>query len=155
VRPPPQDELFGAPPPAREDEYLLYCDGASRGNPGAAATGWVLLDASGREVAAEGCSIGRQTNNVAEYTALLRGLEAAARAGVRRLHVRLDSELVVRQLQGRYKVKNPGLRPLYEAVQLARRRFDAFHIEHVPRAENARADALANRALDALISPEP
>jgi ribonuclease HI/probable phosphoglycerate mutase len=149
-----QGELFGAPPPRTDPEYVLYCDGASRGNPGDAATGYVLFDADGREVLAHGHAIGRQTNNVAEYTALLQGLQAAAGAGVHRLHVRMDSELVVRQMQGAYKVKSPGLRPLFEAVQRARRAFRSFRIEHVPRAENARADALANRALDELVSPE-
>ena len=149
-----QPELFDSGIPDPDLEYVLYCDGASRGNPGRAAIGFVLLDPRGEEVLARGQAIGQQTNNVAEYTALLRGLEAAAGLGVRRLRVRLDSELVVRQLHGVYKVKHPGLKPLHEAVQAQRRRFYRFRVEHVPRAENARADALANAALDRLISPQ-
>jgi ribonuclease HI len=149
-----QPGLFGSPATEAEGEHVLYCDGASRGNPGAASIGYVLLDAQGREVLAHGEAIGKNTNNVAEYSALLQGLEAAARLGVRRLRVRMDSELVVRQLLGAYKVKNAGLKPLFEAVQQQRRRFARFRIEHVPRAQNTRADALANQALDGLISPE-
>jgi ribonuclease HI/predicted nucleic acid-binding Zn-ribbon protein len=131
-------------------EYTLYCDGASRGNPGRAAIGFVLVDPVGEERLAHGEVLGdRITNNVAEYTALLRGLEAAAAAGVRRLLVRLDSELAVRQLRGEYKVRNPGLRPLFEAAQELQARFESFRIKHVRREENQRADALANAALDA------
>ena len=138
-----------------EIEYVLHCDGASRGNPGTAAIGYVLCDAEDREFVAVGRVIGRRlTNNVAEYTALLEGLEAAARLGVRRLRVRMDSELVVRQLLGVYRVRHPGLQPLFAAVQERRRAFVRFNIEHVPRAQNERADALANHALDELISRE-
>lgn len=136
-------------------EYVLYCDGASRGNPGLAAAGFVLLDSGGAELAAAGEVIGRNTtNNVAEYTALLLGLETAARLGVQRLRVRLDSELVVRQMLGLYKVRHEGLRPLFATAQRLRRGFARFAIEHVPREQNARADALANEALDGLPSPE-
>lgn len=137
-----------------ETEYLLYCDGAARGNPGPASTGYVLVDAGGQEIVARGETLGVQTNNVAEYTALLHGLDAALGLGVQRLRVRMDSELVVRQLLGIYRVRNPGLQPLYMAVQERRRRFAAFAIEHVPRRDNSRADALANAALDGLLSHE-
>jgi ribonuclease HI len=134
-------------------EYVLHCDGASRGNPGLAAVGYVLTDAEGRELFARGEVLGdRITNNVAEYTALLRGVDLAARCGVRRLRVRMDSELVVRQVRGEYKVRHPGLRPLFERVCALRAGLQRFRIEHVPRAENARADALANAALDDLRS---
>jgi ribonuclease HI len=139
---------------APDSEYVLYCDGASRGNPGEAAYGFALVDAAGVELAGQGAAIGRATNNVAEYTALVRGLEHAAELGVRRIRVRMDSELVVRQLLGVYRVKNAGLQPLHAEAQRLRGRFPGFHIEHVPRAENARADALANAALDALRSPQ-
>jgi ribonuclease HI len=135
-------------------ETMLYCDGASRGNPGAASIGFVLVDAAGNELLAHGETIGRQTNNFAEYTALLRGLEAAQERDLRRLRVRMDSELVVRQLLGIYRVKNPGLAPLYAAVRALAARFESFRIEHVPRRDNARADALANAALDAVPSRE-
>jgi len=139
---------------APDSEYLLYCDGAARGNPGPASTGYVLVDADGHEIVARGERLGVQTNNVAEYTALVHGLDAALELGVRRLRVRMDSELVVRQLLGIYRVRNPGLQPLFIAVQERRRRFAAFAIEHVPRRDNSRADALANAALDGLLSPE-
>lgn len=147
---PPRDALPAAP----AAEFVLYCDGASRGNPGLASIGYALFDADGVEVLGIGEVLGRETNNVAEYTALLRGLAAAHAFGVRRLRVRMDSELVVRQLLGVYRVKHPGLLPLFAAVQKECRHFDAFHIEHVPRRLNARADALANAALDALKSLE-
>jgi ribonuclease HI len=137
-----------------DDEYILSCDGASRGNPGDAAFGFVLTDGDGLELAAVGEAIGRATNNVAEYTALVRGLAQAQALGVRRIRVRMDSELAVRQVLGVYRVKNAGLQPLHAEAQRLRGRFDAFRIEHVPRAENARADALANAALDALRSPQ-
>jgi len=139
--------------PGLDGEYLLYGDGGSRGNPGNAAFGFVLLDPQGEEIVAHGAAIGHATNNVAEYTALVRGLEHALELGVRRIRVRMDSELVVRQMLGVYRVKHPGLQPLHAAAQLLRGRFAAFHIEHVARALNARADALANAALDALKSP--
>jgi ribonuclease HI len=141
-----------AAPPAADT--FLYCDGASRGNPGAASIGFVLVDGAGTELLAHGETIGRQTNNIAEYTALLRGLEAAQERGVERLRVRMDSELVVRQLLGIYRVKNPGLAPLFHAVRTLTARFASFRIEHVPREQNSRADALANAALDAVPSRE-
>jgi ribonuclease HI len=133
-------------------EYVLYCDGASRGNPGAAAIGYVLLDSRGEEVLARGEAIGNQTNNVAEYRALVQGLQAAADLGIAALRVRMDSELVVRQVLGRYRVRHAGLVPLHAAALAQRARFAHFAIEHVPRASNARADALANAALDAVAS---
>ena len=138
-----------------ESEYVLYCDGAARGNPGPASTGYVLVDGEGREILARGEPLGVCTNNVAEYTALLHGLDAALELGVRRLRVRMDSELVVRQLLGIYRVRSPGLQPLHAAASERRRRFAAFSIEHVPRRDNSRADALANAALDGLLSREP
>ena len=135
-------------------EYLLYCDGASRGNPGPAATGWVLFDAQGVEVAGAGEAIGTTTNNVAEYTALLQGLDAALTRAIERVCVRMDSELVVRQILGIYRVKHPALQPLHTAALERRARFRSFRIEHVPRRDNARAESLANAALDALPSRE-
>ena len=137
-----------------EEEFTLYCDGASRGNPGRAAIGFAIFAEDGTEIAAQGAFLGeRLTNNVAEYTSLLRGLDNALVLGIRRLRVRMDSQLVVRQLRGEYKVKHPGLKPLHaEAIERVRR-FRSFHIEHVPREDNSRADALANAALDDLISP--
>jgi len=140
--------------PAPADEYVLHCDGASRGNPGLASIGFALFDAQGTEVLGRGEVLGDGiTNNVAEYTALLRGLEAALAHGVRRIRARLDSELVVRQVLGDYRVRHAGLQPLHAAVCTRIRAFESFAIEHVPRAENQRADALANAALDDLVSP--
>ena len=139
---------------APADEYVLHCDGASRGNPGRASIGFVLYDAQGNEVLGRGEVLGDAiTNNVAEYTALLRGLEAALAHGVRRIRARLDSELVVRQVRGEYRVRHAGLQPLHATVCARIREFASFTIEHVPRAENQRADALANAALDDLVSP--
>ncbi|MEO6463471.1 MAG: ribonuclease HI family protein [Candidatus Eisenbacteria bacterium] len=128
--------------------WLLYADGAARGNPGPAAAGYVLDDAAGQPVAAGGIALGRATNNVAEYKALLAGLARALELGVHAIDVRMDSELVVRQMTGIYRVKNEGLKPLFAEAQALARRFDRFTIRHVPREQNARADAEANRALD-------
>ena len=129
--------------------FVLYCDGASRGNPGPAAIGAVLYDAEGDAVEEISGAIGVATNNVAEYRALIAGLEAADDRGVERLEVRLDSELLVRQVTGRYRVKSAHLKPL--SLQAARliRRFGEVRVVHVPREQNTVADALANAALDA------
>ena len=136
------------------DTYVLHCDGASRGNPGLASIGFVLSDPQGREVVVHAEVLGDAiTNNVAEYTALVRGLDAALAHGVQHLRVRLDSELVVRQVRGEYRVRHAGLQALHRAVCARLSDFASFHIEHVPRAANRRADALANAALDALDSP--
>jgi len=141
--------------PDANDEFTLYCDGASRGNPGRAAIGYAIFAADGTEIAAHGEFLGdRLTNNVAEYEALLRGVANAHTLGIRRLRVRMDSQLVVRQVLGEYKVKHPGLKPLHASALERVRRFESFHIEHVRREDNRRADALANAALDDLISPE-
>ncbi len=143
-----------SPAEPAEEEFTLYCDGASRGNPGRAAIGYVIVAADGTEVADHGEFLGeRVTNNVAEYTSLLRGMDHALTLGIRRLRARMDSQLVVRQLRGEYKVKHPGLKPLHAQAVERRRRFRSFQIEHVPRKDNSRADALANAALDDLISP--
>jgi ribonuclease HI len=128
---------------------LLYADGAARGNPGPAAYGWVLDDQAGHPVAEGGGVLGVATNNVAEYQGLVAGLTRALELGVTELEVRMDSELVVRQMTGLYRVKNAGLKPLFEAAGRLARRFQRFTIVHVRREFNTRADACANRALDA------
>jgi len=128
--------------------WTLRADGGSRGNPGPGALGYVLCDASGAEVEARGEFLGTCTNNVAEYRALLAGLEAASRHGVRSLVVRMDSELVVRQMLGQYKVKNEGLKPLHAAARTAVAKLGSVRFESVPRDDNGRADALVNEALD-------
>jgi ribonuclease HI/probable phosphoglycerate mutase len=127
----------------------LFTDGASRGNPGQAGAGAVLLGENGEELAACSAYLGACTNNVAEYRALLLGLTEARRLGCAELAISLDSELIVRQIQGRYKVKHEALLPLYTQVREQLARFDRWTIAHVPRSENARADQLANRGIDA------
>lgn len=125
----------------------MHVDGAARGNPGPAAAAAVLYDEQGEEVWAEARLLGETTNNVAEYEALILGLEAAA-TRCRELSVAADSELVVRQLQGAYKIRQPHLVALAERVRELMGGFDSVEIDHIPRADNARADALANAALD-------
>ena len=128
--------------------WIIYSDGASRGNPGRAAIGAVVYDPTGQERHRVSEAIGVTTNNVAEYRALVSALEAALALGARRVEARLDSELIVRQAIGRYRVKNPGLIPYHNRVLGLRSRFDEVVFRHVPRAQNKLADALANQALD-------
>ena len=129
-------------------KWLVYTDGASRGNPGPAAIGAAIYDESGREVHAVSQRIGRATNNEAEYRAAIAGLEAALALGAREVELMMDSELVVRQLSGRYKVRNPALRRLFGRVKDLQWRFASFSAQSIPREENKRADRLANEALD-------
>jgi ribonuclease HI len=130
--------------------HVLYCDGASRGNPGPSSIGVVLLDGDGQVVRELSGVIGEATNNVAEYRALEAGLEIAADLGVEHLEVRLDSELLVKQVSGEYRVKSAHLKPLHRSVLRHLARIPKVTLSHVPRARNARADALANEALDDL-----
>lgn len=129
-------------------EATLFADGGSRGNPGPAASGAVLLDPAGELLEEIGAYLGVATNNVAEWTALILGLEAAAKRGIRRLAVRLDSELVVKQLRGEYRVKHEGLQPLHRRATQLLRAFGEVEIRHVPRKQNVLADRLVNRLLD-------
>lgn len=126
----------------------LFADGGSRGNPGPAGAGAVLYDAQGREMAAISRYLGQATNNVAEYTALNLGLAEARRLGASEITVKMDSELVVRQLQGSYKVKAPGLKPLYNEARRLLQGFRRATVAHVRRELNRRADELANQAMD-------
>jgi ribonuclease HI len=126
-------------------------DGGARGNPGPAAIGVVLRDSDGEVVAEVGERIGEATNNVAEYRALLRGIELAAEHGATELDLVGDSELVVRQVEGKYKVKNAGIKPLHEEVKRALAPFGSWSIRHVRRADNADADRLVNQALDGVL----
>ena len=123
-------------------------DGGARGNPGPAAIGVVLRDGDGRVLEEVGEKIGEATNNVAEYQALLRGIELAAAHGAGELELVGDSELVVRQVEGKYKVKNAGIKPLHAEVKRALAAFDSWSIQHVRRKNNADADRLVNEALD-------
>jgi ribonuclease HI len=126
----------------------LHVDGASRGNPGDAGFGVHVTTPDGREVASLFGYIGKATNNVAEYQALLHGLRFALERGASAVEVFSDSELLVRQLEGRYRVKSPGLAPLHREAQSLLARFARSRVGHVPREKNREADALANRAVD-------
>lgn len=133
---------------ATAGRVIINIDGAARGNPGPAAIGVVIADSAGLPLRECGECIGRATNNVAEYSALIRSLELARELGVTSLEVRSDSELMVKQMNGLYRVKNEQLLPLYQAARQACHDFDAVLIVHVPRSRNRRADQLANIALD-------
>jgi ribonuclease HI len=133
--------------------WSLYCDGASRGNPGQAGAGAILIDAGGEIRGQYSEYLGQTTNNVAEYQALILGLRMARELGVKKIQVFADSELLVRQLKGQYRVKAAHLLPLYGVVQKARQEFVAFEIAHVPRELNSQADRLANRAIDQKTRP--
>ena len=127
----------------------LFTDGGARGNPGPAAYGYVLESEDGHVLAAHGEAIGRATNNVAEYSGLVAGMAKAADVGVRELEVVSDSELLVKQMRGEYKVKNEALRQLWEEAQDLERRFARVRYTAVRRAHNELADRLVNEALDA------
>jgi ribonuclease HI len=135
-------------------EATVFADGGSRGNPGPAASGAVLIDPSGETIEEVGRYLGIATNNVAEWNALLIGLEAAAARGYRRLAVRMDSELVVKQVRGEYRVKHVDLQPLHRKALALLRRFEQVDVRHVPRKQNAEADRVVNRVLDQE-APEP
>lgn len=136
------------PEPQRR-ALVLHVDGGARGNPGPAAIGVVISDPDGELVDEVAERIGSATNNVAEYRALLRGLERARELGASELEIIGDSELIARQVTGVYKVKHPAMRPLHEQASAALRGFERWNFRTVPRAQNARADALVNAALDA------
>jgi ribonuclease HI len=131
---------------------VLHVDGGARGNPGPAAIGVVISASDGTVVEQVAETIGVATNNVAEYKALLRGLERAAALGAEEVRVVNDSELVARQVTGVYKVKHPAMQPLHAQALEAFRAFRSWSIESVPRERNAGADALVNQALDASAS---
>jgi ribonuclease HI len=130
-------------------KLVLHVDGGARGNPGPAAVGVVASDPDGAVVEEVAEAIGVATNNVAEYRAVLRGLEVAAALGAREIEIVNDSELVAHQLTGRYKVKHPAMIELHNQATTALARFDRWSVRTVPRAQNAHADQLVNRALDA------
>ena len=129
-------------------KLTVNVDGGARGNPGPAAIGAVVRDAAGEVLQERGERIGRATNNVAEYRALLLGIELAAALGAEELELIGDSELIVRQVEGRYKVKDATLRELHGEVKEALRPFGSWSIRHVRRKQNADADRLVNAALD-------
>ncbi len=134
-------------------DLTIYVDGGSRGNPGPAAVGAVIIQ-NGKEVSRISKPIGMATNNEAEYQALITALEEARLLGATSVHVKMDSELMVRQLLKKYKVKSQTLRPLYEKVVNMLREYRDVGLERIPRARNAVADDLVNAALDALAKSE-
>lgn len=128
--------------------FSLFTDGACRGNPGCGGAGAVLMAEDGQVVATAKRFLGHCTNNIAEYRALILGLEEAIKIGCTSISIFMDSELLVRQLQGVYRVKNPALVPLMGDVRALLARFDSWKVGHVPRSENALADRMANEAID-------
>jgi ribonuclease HI len=138
----------------RPAEVVVYCDGGSRGNPGPAAIGAVVLDPSTdppTRVASVSETIGITTNNVAEYQALIAGLEAAAPLRAHRIRVRADSLLMIKQVAGEFRVRQPHLKPLHARVKELLRAYDEVDLQHVRRELNTDADALVNAALDAAL----
>jgi len=150
------------PPPAgeRPPHLVVYVDGASSGNPGPCGAACVVKTPDGETVLDRARAFGPATNNVAEYQAILLGLETAAMLRPRRLTIRSDSQLMVRQLAGEYRVKSPALKPLVRKARAMLEPFESVEIEHVGRGENTEADALArkalerSRAVDAELPPE-
>jgi ribonuclease HI len=143
------NNLFAEPCDTVPQHYLVaYIDGGARGNPGPSGYGVVVEDESGRNIAALSEYLGHQTNNFAEYQALIRALEYAVEHGHKALKVISDSELLVRQIKGIYKVKNPTLQELHARARQLIRQLEWFSIGHVLRAENQKADRLANAAMD-------
>jgi ribonuclease HI len=141
----------GAAPPAPTEQdqwFTAHCDGGSRGNPGPAAYGAVIEDPRGQVVARLSAFLGAQTNNYAEYAGLLAVLKWAAQNSVHSLRVVSDSELMVKQMNGMYRVASPGLRPLWEEARQLARKLDGFQMRHTLRAGNKEADRLANEAMD-------
>jgi probable phosphoglycerate mutase len=137
-----------APPAEAGGWFTAHCDGGSRGNPGPSGYGAVVEDAGGQVVARLSGYLGRQTNNFAEYSGLLAVLNWAIEHGHKRLRVVSDSELMVKQMQGKYKVGSPGLRPLWEDARRLAARLERFEMRHTLRGGNQEADRLANEAID-------
>lgn len=134
--------------PRNVQRVRVYSDGAARGNPGPAGAGAVLVSPSGQVVERLAKYLGVRTNNFAEYTALILGLQRAWELGVSEVEVFADSELMIRQLSGRYQVKSPSLKPLHEQARTLLNQFDRVKLVHVPREMNAAADEMSNKAID-------
>lgn len=127
---------------------VIFADGASRGNPGQAAIGVTIKDERGRLITSISQRIGKATNNQAEYRAIIAALEEATRLDADQVDIKTDSELVVKQINGEYRVKKSTLKPLYQQVKQLLSALESFTITHIPRWQNAEADKLANKALD-------
>jgi ribonuclease HI len=141
-------KLWPESPAKIEGAITAYCDGGSRGNPGPAGFGVHIEDSEGKTVAQLSEFVGRKTNNFAEYSGLLAALNYALEQGYPQLKVISDSELMVKQIKGQYRVQSPELRPLYEEAKRRIARLDSFQIQHVLREKNRHADRLANEAMD-------
>jgi ribonuclease HI len=136
------------PAAAPPGEAVLWTDGAARGNPGPAGIGAILKSSTGEVLFTGSEYLGHTTNNVAEYRAVLLGLAGALAQGVTRVEVRADSELLIKQLKGQYRVKSPGLRPLFEEAKKLIARFASVKLTHIRRELNGEADRLANQGID-------
>jgi len=134
--------------PEQAEKIVVYIDGGSRGNPGPAAAGFVLTDPAGARLQARAFFIGKTTNNVAEYTAIIKALEAAKQIGAKQLNVFSDSELLVKQINGQYKVKSEQIRPLFRQAVCLLNEFENWKVQHISRDENEQADKLVNQALN-------
>lgn len=143
---PTKAETRSAKKPATR--LVIHTDGACRGNPGVAGAGWVITDEDGDLIGKGGAFLGRRTNNEAEYEAVIRGLKAAKEAGANEVMLRSDSELLVKQINGTYRVKEERLQALYHAAREALQMFRRFDVKHVPREQNSEADEQANLAID-------
>lgn len=154
---PPQSALLWPtdPPVQPPDAITAYCDGGARGNPGPSGFGVYVEDERGHKLAELSEYLGIRTNNFAEYSGLLAALEYALRYDHPRLRVISDSELMVKQIKGQYKVKSPDLRPLYEEAKRRIAGLESFHIQHVLRGKNKEADRLANQAMDQGMANRP
>jgi len=130
------------------NKFKIHTDGAARGNPGPAGAGWVVVSSEGRIVVEGYRYLGELTNNQAEYRALILALEDALEKEVNAIEIYSDSELMVRQLEGKYKVKNEGLKPLFDKARGILAGFESYSLNHVDREKNAQADGLANKAID-------
>ena len=131
-----------------QQKIFIYTDGGSRGNPGPAAAGFVLTDKSKKQLLAKAIFIGDATNNIAEYTGLIKALEAAKKLNAQTIEIFSDSELMVKQINGQYRVKNAGLKPLYEKCITSLAKFESWQLSYIARDKNKKADAMVNKAMD-------
>jgi len=131
-------------------KVIIHADGAARGNPGPAAIGATIKDEEGRLIARISQRLGTTTNNQAEYRAIIAALEKAIKLGASQVEVKSDSELAVKQITGKYRVKKEALKPLYLKVKQLQSSLESFTITHIPREQNTEADSLANKALDSI-----
>ena len=147
-------DLRDGHPIQKDLQFILYIDGASRGNPGRAGAGVWMTNGSGRKVVEISRYLGHKTNNEAEYWALLLGLREAKRLGGKSIHILTDSELIERQVKGLYRVKNLNLKGLHKMVTQNLKEFSSFDIKSIPREQNQEADRLANQAIKRRIAKE-